>query len=392
MSEPHTDESSRSDLELGPDEQFLFGEPDPVELHLPEKLHIGESDTDEAITEKLRRQGVHLGKGLIAPRVFWPALIVIVGIVVLSVAIPEGTGNVILNIQNWIVDNLGWYYMLVVGLFVAFAIVIGFSKFGKIRLGKDDDKPEFGVLSWFAMLFAAGMGIGLVFYGVAEPLTYATTGPKPGWAGGEVENAQMGMAQTFVHWGLHPWALYAVLGMALAYAIHRRGRPLSIRWALEPLLGNRVKGWAGDLIDVIAIFGTVFGIATSLGLGVQQISAGLKHIGVVGDYDNTFLIILIVRPQPGIQFLQNSYQIIRTLRYVFQRGKDGAEQLSLQQFIGLYIDTIILLDILHQTQSLLTTSRRDILMIQNGKHIPIIIPKASFPVRPRLITPVLLQG
>lgn len=184
--------------------------------------------------------------------------------------------------------------MLVVGLFVAFAIVVGFSKYGKIKLGKDDDEPEFGVMSWFAMLFAAGMGIGLVFYGVAEPLTYATTGPKPGWAGGEVENAQMGMAQTFVHWGLHPWALYAVLGMALAYAIHRRGRPLSIRWALEPLLGNKVKGWAGDVIDIIAIFGTVFGIATSLGLGVQQISAGLKHIGVVGDYDNTFLIILIV--------------------------------------------------------------------------------------------------
>src|SRR5690625_2222444 len=294
MSEPHNDESSRSDLESGPDQQLLSGEPDPVELHLPEKLHIGESDTDEAITEKLRRQGVHLGKGLIAPRVFWPALIVIVGIVVLSIAIPEGTGNVISSIQNWIVADLGWYYMLVVGLFVAFAIVIGFSKFGRIKLGKDDDKPEFGVLSWFAMLFAAGMGIGLVFYGVAEPLTYATTGPKPSWAGGEVENAQMGMAQTFVHWGLHPWALYAVLGMALAYAIHRRGRPLSIRWALEPLLGNKVKGWAGDLIDVIAIFGTVFGIATSLGLGVQQISAGLKHIGVVGDYDNTFLIILIV--------------------------------------------------------------------------------------------------
>jgi choline/glycine/proline betaine transport protein len=294
MSEPHTDEGSRSDLELGPDEQFLFGEPDPVELHLPEKLHIGESDTDEAITEKLRRQGVHLGKGLIAPRVFWPALIVIVGIVVLSVAFPAGTGTVISNIQNWIVDNMGWYYMLVVGLFVAFAIVVGFSKFGKIKLGKDDDKPEFGVLSWFAMLFAAGMGIGLVFYGVAEPLTYATTGPKPDWAGGDVEHAKLGMAQTFVHWGLHPWALYAVLGMALAYAIHRRGRPLSIRWALEPLLGNKVKGWAGDLIDIIAIFGTVFGIATSLGLGVQQISAGLKHIGIVGDYDNTFLIILIV--------------------------------------------------------------------------------------------------
>src|SRR5699024_12805599 len=121
-----------------------------------------------------------------------------------------------------------------------------------------------------------------------------TTGPKHSWAGGEVENAQRGMAQTFVHWGLHPWALYAVLGMALAYATHRRGRPLSIRWALEPLLGNKVKGWAGDLIDVIAIFGTVSGMATSLGLGVQQISAGLRHLGVFGAYDNPFPIITLV--------------------------------------------------------------------------------------------------
>ncbi|GAA1861865.1 BCCT family transporter [Brevibacterium marinum] len=273
---------------------YLFGHPDPVRLHLPQKLHIGEGDSDEEIAEKLRRQGVRIGKGMVAPRVFWPALIVIVAVAVLAIALPNGTGKAISGIQSWIVGDLGWYYMLIVGLFVAFAIFVGFSKYGKIRLGKDDDKPEFGVMSWFAMLFAAGMGIGLVFYGVAEPLTYATTGPKPGWAGGEVENAQMGMAQTFVHWGLHPWALYAVLGMALAYAIHRRGRPLSIRWALEPLLGNRVKGWAGDTIDVIAIFGTVFGIATSLGLGVQQISAGLKHIGVVGEYDNTFLVILIV--------------------------------------------------------------------------------------------------
>ncbi|MDN5587999.1 MAG: BCCT family transporter, partial [Brevibacterium sp.] len=276
------------------DPNYLFGHPDPVELHLPHRLHIGDNDSDDEITEKLRRQGVRIGKGMIAPRVFWPALIVIVAVALLAIFIPDGTGAVFSGIQNWIVSSLGWYYMLIVGLFVAFAIFIGLSKHGRIRLGKDDDKPEFGLLSWFAMLFGAGMGIGLVFYGVAEPLTYATTGAKPGWPGGEVENAQMGMAQTFVHWGLHPWALYAVLGMALAYAIHRRGRPLSIRWALEPLLGNRVKGWAGDTIDVIAIFGTVFGIATSLGLGVQQISAGLKHIGVVGEYDNTFLIILIV--------------------------------------------------------------------------------------------------
>ncbi len=291
-----TDAAAGSDSELTPEEQnhYLFGAPDPVRLHLPEKLHIGEGDSDEAITEKLRRQGVRIGKGMIAPRVFWPALIVIVAVAVLSIVFPTGAGETILGIQSWIVADLGWYYMLVVGAFVAFAIVVGVSKYGRIKLGKDDDEPEFGILSWFAMLFAAGMGIGLVFYGVAEPLTFATTGGKPGWPGGEIENAQLGMAQTFVHWGLHPWALYAVLGMALAYAIHRRGRPLSIRWALEPLLGRYVKGWAGDLIDVVAIFGTVFGIATSLGLGVQQISAGLAHIGLVGEYDNLFLVILIV--------------------------------------------------------------------------------------------------
>ncbi|WP_309132727.1 BCCT family transporter [Brevibacterium sp.] len=296
--EPVVDaEVTSAEPESSPDDEqahYLFGAPDPVRLHLPQNLHIGEGDSDDEITQKLRHQGVHIGKGMIAPRVFWPALIVIVGVAALAVILPDVIGPAMASIQGWIVADLGWYYMLVVGGFVAFAIGVGLSKFGKIRLGKDDDRPEFGLLSWFSMLFAAGMGIGLVFYGVAEPLTYATTGAKPGWPGEGAEHAQLGMAQTFVHWGLHPWSLYAVLGLALAYAIHRRGRPLSIRWALEPLLGSRVKGWPGDVIDVVAIFGTVFGIATSLGLGVQQISAGIKHIGLVGDYDNTFLIILIV--------------------------------------------------------------------------------------------------
>src|SRR5690625_3115888 len=110
------------------------------------------------------------------------------------------------------------------------------------------------------MLFSAGMGVGLVFYGVAEPLGYTTGSPKPGWDGEGVELSGLAMAQTFMHWGLHPWAVYAVIGLALAYAVHRRGRPVSIRWALEPIFGERVKGWIGDVIDVLAIFGTVFGI------------------------------------------------------------------------------------------------------------------------------------
>src|SRR5690606_2467005 len=134
-----------------------------------------------------------------------------------------------------------------------------------------------------------------------------TSGPKPGWPGTETvdgvtsvlpgsenQGALLAMAQTFVHWGLHPWACYAVIGLALAYAIHRRGRPVSIRWALEPIFGERVKGWIGDLIDVLAVFGTLFGIATSLGLGVQQISSGMMAMGVVDSVDNTLLVILVI--------------------------------------------------------------------------------------------------
>ncbi|WP_449278860.1 BCCT family transporter [Leucobacter sp. GX24907] len=266
----------------------------PETVHLPLSVHIAEDDSDDEITQKLRSHGVKIGKGMIAPGVFWPSLLVIVGVTLFAFFIPDAAGEVFGAVQGWIVENLGWYYMLTVAAFIAVAAFIGFSRMGRITLGRDGDKPEFGVLSWFAMLFAAGMGIGLVFYGVGEPLTYATVQPKPGWSGDQAELAGLAMAQTFVHWGLHPWAIYAVIGLSVAYAIHRRGRPVSIRWALEPLFGEKVKGWTGDLIDVLAIFGTVFGVATSLGLGVQQISAGMAEIGIVDSVDNTLLVVLIL--------------------------------------------------------------------------------------------------
>ncbi|WP_193103616.1 BCCT family transporter [Brachybacterium sp. FME24] len=266
----------------------------PETVHLPRSLQIAENDTDDEITEKLRRQGARIGKGTLAPAVFWPALLIVLGVALLTVLFPETSSKVMSGAQNWIVADLGWFYMLTIGIFVAFSIVLALSPFGGIRLGRDNDKPEFGLFSWFAMLFSAGMGIGLVFYGVAEPLGYTTGAAKPGWEGEGVELSGLAMAQTFMHWGLHPWAAYAIIGLALAYAIHRRGRPVSIRWALEPLFGDRVKGWVGDVIDVLAICGTVFGIATSLGLGVQQIAAGMEAIGLVGSTGDTFLIILIV--------------------------------------------------------------------------------------------------
>ncbi|MFT3660385.1 MAG: BCCT family transporter [Gordonia sp. (in: high G+C Gram-positive bacteria)] len=266
----------------------------PAMAGVPAEHHIEEQDTDDEITEKLRRQGVRLGWQELAPGVFWPSAVLVLTVVAAAVIWPAGTGTVFGEIQGWIVDNLGWYYVLIVAAFVFFAIGVGASRLGTITLGRDGEEPEYSTLSWFSMLFAAGMGIGLVFYGVAEPLIYATVDKKPGWDGDEAERTGLSMAQTFVHWGLHPWAIYAVIGLALAYAIHRRGRPVSIRWALEPLLGDRVKGWAGDLIDVLAVLGTVFGVATSLGLGVQQIAAGLDAIGLVADPTSKALLITLI--------------------------------------------------------------------------------------------------
>jgi choline/glycine/proline betaine transport protein len=292
MSTPGTTQA-REQSPQGPDEG-AWPEDLPKTVHLPRSQQIAVGDSDDEITEKLRRQGARISKGTIAPAVFWPAMAVVLGVALLSILFPDTAGTVMEKSQGWIVANLGWFYMLAIGVFVAFAIVVALSSWGSIRLGRDDDEPEFGLMSWFAMLFSAGMGVGLVFYGVAEPLGYTTTSPKPGWTAEGVEASGAAMAQTFLHWGLHPWAAYAVIGLAVAYAMHRRGRPVSIRWALEPIFGDRVKGWIGDVIDVLAIFGTVFGIATSLGLGAQQIAAGMQVIGLVDDVTTNFLVVLII--------------------------------------------------------------------------------------------------
>ena len=238
-------------------------------------------------------RGPSRGSASIAPGVFYPSLAFLIAVVLIAVAFPDATGDLLGAVQSEIVGTFGWYYTLVVAGFVIFSLWMGLSRFGDIKLGNDEEDPEFSLPAWFAMLFAAGMGIGLVFWGAAEPLTFFVN-PKPGVDGTETELAQKAMAQVFVHWGFHAWAIYVVVGLALAYAIHRKGRPVSIRWALEPLLGDRVRGRVGDLIDVVAVVGTVAGVATSLGLGVKQISAGLVHLGVFDEASNGLLVGLIV--------------------------------------------------------------------------------------------------
>lgn len=229
----------------------------------------------------------------IDPRVFYPSAIIIVAFVVFATVFRDTAQDWVGAIQENVVSGVGWYYTALVSLFVIFAIWVGVGRYGDIKLGRDDDKPEFGLGSWLAMLFAAGMGIGLVFWGVAEPLTHYDT-PRPGVGESSAERSEAALVQTFLHWGVHPWAIYVVVGLSVAYAVHRKGRPVSIRWALEPIFGDKIKGAWGSAIDVVAVVGTVFGVATSLGLGVLQISAGLEFKGWAEDPGNGLLVALIV--------------------------------------------------------------------------------------------------
>ncbi|QZY29358.1 BCCT family transporter [Nocardioides coralli] len=230
-----------------------------------------------------------------SPRVFVPAAGLMVAFVLVAAIFPKGLEEMLVSANTTVVQDLGWWYVLIVTGFVAFSLWIALSSTGEIVLGKDDEDPEFGLKSWFAMLFAAGMGIGLVFWGVAEPLNHYNA-PPPG-AEAATDSADAGrvaLDTTFLHWGLHAWAIYVVVGLAVAYAVHRKGRPISLRYALEPLFGKRVLGFWGDVIDIVAIVGTLFGVATSLGLGVTQIGAGLSFLGVVEEAGNALLVILIV--------------------------------------------------------------------------------------------------
>ncbi|WP_375000577.1 BCCT family transporter [Aeromicrobium sp. CTD01-1L150] len=224
---------------------------------------------------------------------FYPSVVIIVVVVAIATIFPGKTGEVLDSAQTSVISGVGWYYVLVVSGFVLFALWMGIGRFGDITLGKDGEKPEFSLPAWFAMLFAAGMGIGLVFWGAAEPLTFFTD-PKPGVEGDSAELANSAMSQVFLHWGFHAWSIYVVVGLAMAYAIHRKGRSVSLRWTLEPLFGDKVKGRLGDVVDVIAVVGTVAGVATSLGLGVQQITAGLAHLGVVEEATDPLRVIVIV--------------------------------------------------------------------------------------------------
>ncbi len=242
--------------------------------------------------------------------VFLISGIAVVIFVFYTIALPEQAAAVFSAMFNFTTKNFDWFLIGAADLVVIFALLLIVTPFGNVRLGGNEAVADYTYLGWFAMLFAAGMGIGLMFYGVSEPLTHFSTsmgeittenGLRTDWAplgaatGDEAGSLRLGMAATIYHWGLHPWAIYAVVALALALFTYNKGLPLTIRSAFYPVLGERVWGWPGHIIDIIAVFATLFGLATSLGLGATQANAGLNELfGIpIGTTSEVVLISLI---------------------------------------------------------------------------------------------------
>ena len=217
----------------------------------------------------------------------------IVAFVFYTLALPEHAGGVFSWLFAAVTEGFDWFFIGAADIFVLFCLLLIVLPYGSVRLGGRDATPDYSYPGWFAMLFAAGMGIGLMFYGVSEPLTHFSTAaggvaseggartdwaPLGGAAGDEAEAVRLGMAATIYHWGLHPWAIYAVVALALALFSYNKGLPLTIRSAFYPIFGDRVWGWTGHVIDTLAVFATLFGLATSLGLGATQANAGLNEL------------------------------------------------------------------------------------------------------------------
>ncbi|MFF2107892.1 MULTISPECIES: BCCT family transporter [Rhodococcus] len=279
----------------------------------------GSDTADAAVGGGLKRVGVRTDHV-----VFSAAAAAVSAIVVWGLVAPDNLDTTTGKALDWLVTDMGWLFVLSASGFVLFSLWLAFSKFGQIPLGKDGEKPEFRTVSWIAMMFSAGMGIGLMFFGVAEPLAHYVT-PPPGSSGG----IGTAMATTMFHWSLHPWAMYAVVGLSIAYGSYRKGRKQLFSSAFIPLLGRRAEGPIGKFIDVLAIFATLFGTAASLGLGALQIGSGFQVVGWMSQV-STFLLVAIVAlltlafvasavsgVAKGIQWLSNTNMVLAIILALF---------------------------------------------------------------------------
>ena len=234
-------------------------------------------------------------KNLVAnPVVFFASLILILALILTGVLSPDAMDQNLTNARAWTSNNFGWFFVITVNIILIFAVYLAFSKYGKIRLGGQDAEPEFSKAAWFAMLFSAGMGIGIMFYSIGEPVTHF--GEPPRHVNNNLEAAKQAMEFTSLHWGFHTWGIYAIVGLALAFFGFNRKLPMTFRSLFYPFLGEKINGFWGDLIDILSVLATVFGLATSLGLGVLQISTGLEYLygWHLSPLNQTFIILGVI--------------------------------------------------------------------------------------------------
>ncbi|WP_058835593.1 BCCT family transporter [Luteimonas abyssi] len=288
-------------------------------------------------------------------RVLWPTFLPSAGIVLLMVALsfimPEQMEAGFQTAQGWVAEEFGWFTIAAVAGFLIFVIGVAMSGFGRLRLGPDHSRPDYTYSTWFAMLFAAGMGIGLMFFGVAEPIMHYAEPPV-----GDPETlaaARQAMRITFFHWGIHAWAIYAVVALSLAYFAYRHGLPLRIRSSLYPLIGDRIHGPIGHAVDTFAVLGTIFGLATSLGLGVIQINSGLNYlfdieVGITTQVILISIITLIATGSvvsgldKGVRRLSelNMIMAVALLAFVLIAGPTLYIMQTLVQNTGMYISSL----------------------------------------------------
>jgi len=232
----------------------------------------------------------------IHPQVTTASVVIMVTFILLTIMFQDQAAELFSLAMNNITNMFGWFFILTANVFILAAFYFAFSRFGKIRIGGKKAQPEFTTPAWFAMLLSAGMGIGLMFWSVGEPM-YHFSEPSPMFLGvepGTPEAAQAAMGLTYFHWGIHPWAIYAIVGLGLAFFAYNRGLPLTIRSIFYPLLGNKIYGFWGNLIDVLSVLATLMGLATSLGLGVKQVNAGLNFLFGIQISVTTQVILIVL--------------------------------------------------------------------------------------------------
>lgn len=296
---------------------------------------------EKQVSEKLiSRQA---GRWLISPRVFIVSFLVVIALIIITLSALDHMATIYEALRNWIVSNLGWWFILLMTLLVVFNFALAMTRFGRVRIGGNQASPEYSFFTWFAMLFSAGMGIGLIFWSVAEPVSHFAN-PPYGEAG-TIKAAELALRFTFLHWGLQAWAVYGLVALSLAYFTYNRHLPFTIRSCFYPLMGERIYSIYGDIIDILAVVATMFGLATSLGLGASQISTGLHVImGIQNSLGLEIFLIIIITIIASISVFTGLNRGIKRLSQV-NLGLAGL----LAVFLLLLGPTLFILNLLVQT-------------------------------------------